>query len=269
MAVINTIMKHFTPQRRLKVNTVNSLNTFGISADSCLFPIMRVKIGSKLQYANVLWDSCASICLITKSKAKELGLHGTPSEISLIVVGGVQRSMQSKRYKVPLVDLRGRKFIIDAHSINIISSDIKGLNFSEIKKYFPEAIESQLIRPKGEVDILIGYNYAAWHPIPEKSYEHLLILSNSFGKCVGGNHPDLCEKTEKNENNSFIVNLISSKNVITKFSVVEALGTEFSPPCGKCKCGNCPLGGKNCTIREERELTLINKHLEFCKRDIG
>ena len=222
--------------------------------DSCLIPIeLKLVMHYSMQMC------CGIVVQITDSKAKELGLHAVKS---LTVEGGVQRPMKSKRYKVPLVDLKGHKFIIEVHSINIISSDMKGLNFSEIKKYFPEAKGSQLIRPKGKVDNLIGYNYAAWHPTPEKAYEHLLISSNSFGKCVGGNHPDMCEKTE---NISFIVNFISTKNVITKFSIVEALGTEFSPMCGKCKCGNCTLGGNNCTIREEKELALINKYLEFCK----
>ena len=76
MVVINTIMKHFE-----SANTVNSLNVSEMFVNSCLFPIMRVKIGSTLWYANVLWDCCASICLITDSKAKELGLHRIPSEI--------------------------------------------------------------------------------------------------------------------------------------------------------------------------------------------
>ena len=47
------------------------------SGNSCIFPIMRVKIGHGLKNANVFWDSCASVSLITVSKAKELGLRET------------------------------------------------------------------------------------------------------------------------------------------------------------------------------------------------
>ena len=203
------------------VNAVYSQSLSDCSDSPCIFPIMRVRIANTSLYANVLWDCCASVCLITDAKARELRLQGTPSEISLTVVGGIQRSIESTRYKVPLVDLQGRTFIIHAHSINTISSNIRELNFSKIKRFFPKAIIDQLIRPMGEVDILIGYNYAAWHPIPEQTYGHLLILSNSFGKCVGGSHPNICEKTEKNENISYIVNLISVKNVISNFSIIE------------------------------------------------
>ena len=35
---------------------------------------------------------------------------------------------------------------------------------------------------------------------------------------------------------------------------------------GRCYCGNCPLGGKNCTIKEEREMALIEKNLEYCDK---
>ena len=77
---------------------------------------------------------------------------------------------------------------------------------------------------------------------------HLLILTNSFGKCVGGSHPEILEKTEKNDI-SIIVNLVSN-NLLAEFSIIESLGTEFSPGCGRCQCGNCPLGGKNCSIQD-------------------
>ena len=61
--------------------TVNTINSLHSSSKGCLFPIMRVKIG------NVLCNCCASVCLITESKGKELGLDETPSEISITVVG--------------------------------------------------------------------------------------------------------------------------------------------------------------------------------------
>ena len=217
---------------------------------------MRVEIGHGSKNANVLWDSCASVSLITVSKAKELGLRGTPSKISLTVVGGVERVVESKRYKIPLIDLKGRTFIIDVHSINKISNKIKRIGYAIVQKCFPNIIESEIERPGGEIDILIGYNYAAWHPIREQSYEHLLILVNSFGKCIGGSHPEISEETEKNED-------VPSKPSVSEFSIIEALGTEFHPSCGRCQCGSCPLGGRNCSIKEEREMALIDRNLEF------
>ena len=83
---------------------------------------------------------------------------------------------------VSFVDFKVRKFLVEPHSIDTISGDISQFNFSKIKKYYPGMREQNLMRPSVEVDILIGYNYAAWHPIPDRSHEHFLVLSNSFGK---------------------------------------------------------------------------------------
>ena len=59
------------------------MNPFETPGMSCIFPIMRFKIkGKNSGFANVLWDFCASICLITDAKVKELGIKGTPSKIA-------------------------------------------------------------------------------------------------------------------------------------------------------------------------------------------
>jgi hypothetical protein len=234
----------------------------GIPGFSCIFPIMKVGIGSRSEYANVLWDTCASVCLITESKARKLELRGSPSKLSIITVGGVENCIDSTKYKLPLRDLNGKTFFIDVYSINKISDQIKDIDMSKVMKYFPGLNKESIKRPKGEIDILIGYNYAAWHPVPKLSAGHLIILSNSFGMCVGGSHPEIIEKMNKLDNAS-AVNLISSKNIVSDFFSIESLGIECQPRCGNCKCGTCALGGKNCSLKEERELKLIENKLTF------
>ena len=108
----------------------------------------------------------------------------------------------------------------------------------------------------------IGYNYAAWHPVPKLSAGHLMILSNSFGVFVGGSHPEIIEKMGKLDKASS-VNLISSKNIVSDFFSIESLGIECQPRCGNCKYGTCALGGKHCSLKEERELKLIEDKLQF------
>ena len=41
----------------------------------------------------------------------------------------------------------------------------------------------------------------------------------------------------------------------------ETLGVECHPRCDGCKCGKCPMGRKNFTLKEERELSLISEGL--------
>ena len=59
------------------VNTLHSPCPSDSSGSSCIFPIMRIRVGNTSLHANVLWDCCASICLITEAKANELKLQGT------------------------------------------------------------------------------------------------------------------------------------------------------------------------------------------------
>ena len=37
--------------------------------------------------------------------------------------------------------------------------------------------------------------------------------------------------------------------------------------CGRCKCGKCSLGAQNFTIKEEKELHLIESKLEYNKEE--
>lgn len=51
--------------------------------------------------------------------------------------------------------------------------------------------------------------------------------------------------------------------IVEDFYDIENLGIECSPRCGGCKCGKCSLGSKNYTIKEEKELALIEKNLHY------
>ena len=63
-------------KRSDSVNSIYFTDPAGIPGFSCIFPIMKVGIGSRSECANVLWDTCASVCLITESKAMKLELRG-------------------------------------------------------------------------------------------------------------------------------------------------------------------------------------------------
>ena len=58
----------------------------------------------------------------------------------------------------------------------------------------------------------------------------------------------------------------SFKVKIDDFYNIENLGVECNPRCGSCKCGKCAIRSKNYTIKEERELALIEKNLSYDKQ---
>jgi len=67
----------------------------------------------------------------------------------------------------------------------------------QYKSLFTDLDKKDLNCPKGQIDVLIGFEYAGFHPIRERSCGHLLMLSNIFGKCFSGSHQLLEENTRK------------------------------------------------------------------------
>ena len=54
---------------------------------------------------------------------------------------------------------------------------------------------------------------------------------------------------------------------VEDFYNIENLGIECKPRCGGCKCGRCPIGSKEYSIKEERGLELIDKNLKYDYQD--
>ena len=92
--------------------------------------------------------------------------------------------------------------------------------------------------------------------------KHLVIFSNIFGKCVGGRCSYQVESTKGNILGAS-VNLVKKEGICSEFLTIESLGVQCNPKCGNCKCGSCPIGDKSYSIKEERELKLIENNLEF------
>lgn len=79
----------------------------------------------------MLWDNAWSISLITRDKAKAEKLHGTPLEISLVKVGGKKEKINSRKYKLPLIDLQGETTFVKVCKIDKITTDIQNINMDE------------------------------------------------------------------------------------------------------------------------------------------
>ena len=50
---------------------------------------------------------------------------------------------------------------------------------------------------------------------------------------------------------------------VTAFYDNEALGVACTPKCGSCRCGTCPVGGKQYTLQQERELAMIENGMRL------
>ena len=54
---------------------------------------------------------------------------------------------------------------------------------------------------------------------------------------------------------------------IEDFYNIQNLGINCNPRCGGCKCGKCSVGSKNYSIKEEKELAVIDKNLKYDKEN--
>ena len=226
---------------------------------TCLLQLMRLPAGEKhIQEINVMWDTGATVCLITFKKANELRLVGRKVSIKIIKVGGVQEVVESKVYDVPVRDKSGLIEYFKVYGIQRISSSIESIETEQFAAKFnvpPETIR----RPVGEVDVLIGLEYAGFHPEKQLAIDHLVLFSNRFGTCLGGTHHQLTEKTKKLVQEVEVSHLKAAN--INDFYENESLGVSCNLKCGSCKCGECPIGGKQYTLKQERELSMIEKNL--------
>ena len=167
-----------------------------VSESICLLPIMKVRVVSPYgQFLNTLWDSGASITLVTNSKASALKLFGKPVQLSVIKVGGCEETISSKLYEVPIMAESGKRVYIRAYGIEKTTNDISCIKLNRVIQLFKDITLADVERPSGEIDLLIGYDYAALHPVRQQRSDNLLLLTNNFGKCIVGSHPKIIENT--------------------------------------------------------------------------
>ena len=182
-------------------------------------------------------------------------------------VGGKTERLNSHKYKLPLIDKEGREIYFEVYGIGKITNEIQSIDIGNVTKLFKNISREEITRPTGEIDVLIGYQYAAYHPEKEHDSDHLLLLKNRFGRCIGGSHPMIQRATQCSLliENTFVHHVTGI--TIANFYGIENLGIECKPRCGGCKCGKCAIGTKNYTLQEERELKLIEDNLEYDKKN--
>ena len=159
------------------------------------------------------------------------------------------------------------KYLDNVFSKNNYNCDfVQNVGVSYIAKLFTDVSTKDIDHPTGEIEVLIGYQYAAYHPQREQNIGHLLLLKNQFGKCIGGSHNLIRDETQLHtkfeDARVHYVNTVS----ITNLHEIENLGIECEPRCGGCKRGKCAIGSNNYTLQEEREVNLIQNNLEYDKK---
>ena len=146
----------------------------------------------------------------------------------------------------------------------MISREYHSNNIDLILHMFKGVEKGEVERPKGEIDVLIGYNYASLHPHVIQAAGNLLLLENRFGRCIAGSHQMIEESCKVLVDTVEVYHVTNSE---ASFFDIEDMGIQCFPRCGNCSCKKCSLGSKGLSIKEEREQNLICQGLTYHKED--
>ena len=193
----------------INVNHALQEDTRKIS-NNCLLQMMEIESTTSLS-TNVLWDT---LSLITFKKAAHLNIEGRKCKLTITGVGGKVQTVASYVYTLGLRNKNGNIVEFYVYGVEQISSEIKHVDLMKVLPLFKSLKNGDNCRPKGSIDVLIGYAYAVFHTAMKESVGHLLLLSNTFGKCSGGYHPLLKERTFKS---NFLVNHASIGITLEEF----------------------------------------------------
>ena len=100
--------------------------------------------------------------MITFKNANDLEVTGDKTKISIVKVGGEREVIESKLYEVPIYDMDGKVEHFKAFGIKQISSSIECTETDELAKTM-QVDPEEISRPTGEIDVLVGFDYAGFH----------------------------------------------------------------------------------------------------------
>ena len=133
-----------------------------------------------------LWDNGSTLSFITFKLAEKLRLQGKKANLSIQTVGGQTTSVESYQYSVNMIDLSGQRVEIEVLAIEKISSSISAVNIQDIASLFSVDSDSIKRPSSGEIDVLVGVQYAAYHPVRIEAKGHLLLLQTGLVRRLQG-----------------------------------------------------------------------------------
>ena len=210
----------------------------------------------------VLWDHGSTTALVTNKFAEKLGLDGVECTLTLTVAAGNTNNFPTKLYLIRLPDNAGKLHQIFAYGIDKITSDIDSSDLAVAQNLFPQLTGHKLQQAQGEIDLLIGMNYANLLPTQVSINDNLALYTSLFGTgfVVGG------------KIGSTLSNLDSFAGIVTTnstffiktpdFITAEGLGVDTKRRCKACgSCKECSFKSTSLSWQENKELELIENGL--------
>ena len=226
-----------------------------------------------------LIDNGSTDDYVLNQTARRLKLIGQPVELVTEGFGGIETRINTQLYYVPVFDRLGRKHYLPCYGTDKITGDSALPDVASYqrmcKKFGVNPRDVQ--RPK-RIELLISLRSGHLHPHDSEAVEigGMRLVNGPLGKVFGGTSTDLkfeplkiaCPTTAMQVDNgevlraqcmktsvqqaTYITPLQTDREILNFFNE-EQMGVHFSPRCGDCRCGRCSLGGKQMSLKEERE----------------
>lgn len=245
-----------------------------------------------------LIDLASDTNYITNDAADRLGLHGETIKLVVHGIGGMKKTVLTKRYslrlkvKTPKGKVAEHKIL--CYGLENITKVTQVVSPRQLKKFFPNVSSEELVRPT-KIDLLISHREGRLVPQPTKIVGELVLWDGPLGKTVGGTHPNLFEAVDLAvlRSDTHLAGSTRTASIAYKETIIaraeerstptrstattnkevldwfrwDSIGAACSPQCGGCKCGKCSPGGKEMTLGEERDLELIRGCVTYVLAD--
>ena len=225
-----------------------------------------------------LWDLCSTDDYITFKKADEMGLDGREVVLTIEGVGGVETTINTKLYDVPVSMKRKRyggskQAVFQCYGMEKIAEAAtppEEASYKDLCDKFNLRMED-MIRPD-EIDLLISMRRNRHHPKPVMTKGDMTLYRGQFGSVFGGTEPGLifepyilnglvqarqqgCMYSKTLRAVVKSVTAVSSANVereLLNFFEDDSIGVDANPKCGSCQCGQCLVGEKPMSLKMEK-----------------
>jgi hypothetical protein len=152
-----------------------------------LMQSVTVKHGpaGELAQITVFWDDGSTCSLILTERVEVLGCPGEPVNVTIDTINGIL-TRDTKLYCVELMNNSGERVIIKAFGVESISEVHSIVEVAGVKQKFSQEVQTQWgkvsKRPKGSVHLLVGQEYAGYHPVQYEAKENLVVCRSMFGQ---------------------------------------------------------------------------------------
>ena len=135
------------------------------------------------EYTAILFsDSGATITLCLHSWARRHHLTPRPTNVFLKVLRDeVFSAVDTAEYDIKLVGVDGVVREITAVGLGTLTEESGSTEITCLSQLFPDLHPQQLQRPTGQVEILLGQDYAAFLPRFVRAHGHLTLMRSIFG----------------------------------------------------------------------------------------